>query len=527
MIREQIRNNQYTTSTSGILEDYLQVNVLIVKNEYADEFERFGQLNPKACPIIERSDKYLDFKRIGPVDITRDLPRYNVFDKGRLVAEKLDLMHEDLSDYTAFAIGCSFTFEFALLEENIQLRHIEENKNVAMYNTDIKCLSTKNFSGNMVVSMRPIKKVEIDKVVSITSFYSKTHGIPVHIGHPDHIGIRDIYSPDYGQAVEIKEDELPVFWACGVTVQNILVSSIKSKFYTHTPGHMLITHMPIKDVKAFDYTEAISGVLMRNSQYRNMAGICHRNDIDAFAKGLLSHKHITLITGFGVDSSGTGETDGPMSMFLVRALERLGKTVDVITDEYTYNQLIALKSYLRLSAEVYDVLDYKVKETDCLLAIERPGKNHHSVYHSMRGKTLSCVKDTDTLIRTYMSNGIPFYAIGDGGNEVGMGMIKDYVIKHVPSGDHIVADIAADQLLVAGVSNWGTYCLTAILSIFKQRNLLQSVDEEIEALNIIVSKGAVDGTNGINEATVDGYSLEVNNQVVDDLQEIIQNTLNS
>jgi uncharacterized protein YcsI (UPF0317 family) len=525
-IREDIKNNLYTKPTSGLLTDFLQVNVVLIKNEYADEFELFGDLNPKACPIIERSDNTLQFKTIGPVDVLRDIPRYHKFEDGQFEKELLDLSEEPLEGYTAFAIGCSFTFEKGLIHSGIQLRHIEENRNVAMYNTDIDCKSTASFSGQLVVSMRPIKKKDINKAVEVTSNYRRTHGIPIHIGNPEAIGIKNIDHPDYGDKVTINDDELPVFWACGVSAQNILKQSLPGTFYTHAPGHMLITYNQLNDIKAFDAVEAISGVLMRNTHLRNMSGVTMFNNLKEFSKKLLSHEHIMLATGFCIRSSMTGETDGPMSMLLVRALEQLGKTVEVVTDKYTYDQLVILKSRFNLKCRIIDITKDNYLIPDCILSIERPGKNREGKYHTMKGVDLSdCVGDTDTMISRLVQDNVPLFALGDGGNEVGMGKHADYIKNHVENGKRIVADIAADELLVAGVSNWGSYCITAMLSVLNHQNLLQTVEEETEALNLIVSVGAVDGVTGKNEMTVDGYSLEENNQIVIDLHHILDQAL--
>lgn len=520
-MRDMIRKNLYTAPTAGLLEDYLQVNLVLIPKEYAEDFEAFARLNPKACPIIEISDQDLNFKKIGPVDVIRDVPRYDMIENGQVKEVLLDLSQEDLDNYIAFAIGCSFTFEFALMNHGIGLRHIDEKKNVAMYNTCIPCVSSNLFSGNVVVSMRPIKKKDIDKVVEITSDYSQTHGIPIHVGDPSHIGIDDIMIPDYGDQIEILDDELPVFWACGVTAQKILRASIMRKFYTHTPGHMLITHLPIDSVKSFDPIESISGILKRKTHQRKTSGITYLNDIERFANELIKHDHISLITGFGIDASGTGETDGPMSMFLVRALEKLGIHVDIISDEYTIKQLNVLKQYLNIQAEVHDVKVYNKQTGGCILAIERPGQNQDGDYHTMRGKHIECVTDSDALIAALMQEGMPLFAIGDGGNEVGMGKVSHYIREHVPNGDHIVSKLIADELLVAGVSNWGAYCLTGVLSILSNEKLLQTIEEEVEALRLIVSVGAVDGVTGLNEMTVDGYSLEVNNKVLLDLHNIL------
>jgi len=509
MIREEIRLNKYTKPTAGVMGEYLQVNVAIIPQSYADEFELFCNQNKKACPLIERSDADLMLSD-STIEIKRDIPMYQHFREGTKVKESFDLLDECLEDYVAFTLGCSFTFEKGLIDSGIDLRHIEEKKNVAMYNTNISCKATRLFSGNMVVSMRPIKEKDIDDVISITSNYSKTHGIPIHIGNPKAIGIENIYIPDYGDSVAILEGELPVFWACGVTALNILRNQIEDVFYTHSPGHMLVTNTLVENIKKFDVEEFLNGMMLRKTYYRGVSGLVYKNQLKEVSSKLLTYNHITLVTGFCIRSSMTGETDGPLgTMFLANALEKLGKSVKVVTDEFTVKQLIGLKDLFNLKAQV--TMDTQVSQTDCIFSIERPGKNHDGRYHNMKGEDISdLVIDTDTMIESYLEKNTPFIALGDGGNEVGFGKEYDYITQHIPNGDKICAKLIADDLLVSGVSNWGCYVLIAMLSNASGKMLLHSTEDELKAMKCITSLGAVDGLTGKQELTVDGYETEEN-----------------
>lgn len=518
-MRNKIRNNIYTGPTSGILEDYLQLNVLIIPDSYADDFEVFAKKNPKAIPLIERGQG-LKFKAIGEtIDIKRDIPKYRIHNDGSK-REVLDLTEENLESYTAFAVGCSYTFETALVKQGINLRHIELNKNVAMYNTSIPCQPSVYFSGDIVVSMRPIKKESLSKVFEITSSYSRVHGLPIHVGNPSAIGIEDITKPEYGEFVEIAHDEVPVFWACGVSSERIVNDSIEDKFYTHAPGHMLIGHMKTSEILKVDYKEELTRVLYEGLESRGLFGKVYQNDLEDFASDLLKHQSILLISGFCVGPDLVGETDGPVgTVFLARSLMALGKDVSILTDRFSKKlfdsacQALDLGPITCLEAH---------KDPDLLMAIERPGKASNGSYHNMRGLDIShLVDETDTLIESYQSKGIPFYAIGDGGNEVGMGKIKDYIYDNVPHGQTIAADIAADKLLISGVSNWGAYALIGMLSILSKRTLIQSLAEEDLVYDAIVHAGAIDGVTKRNEKSIDGFSMDKNLEVL----QIIRNTV--
>jgi uncharacterized protein YcsI (UPF0317 family) len=144
-------------------------------------------------------------------------------------------------DLVSFLIGCSFSFEEALLDAGLEIRHLTEGKNVPMYNTSLSCAKAGPFAGSMVVSMRPMKAADAIKAIQICSRFPAVHGAPVHFGDPSLIGISNLQSPDYGDAVSIKADEVPVFWACGVTPQVVIKQAKVDFCITHSPGHMLVT----------------------------------------------------------------------------------------------------------------------------------------------------------------------------------------------------------------------------------------------------------------------------------------------
>jgi uncharacterized protein YcsI (UPF0317 family) len=243
--RAAIRAGRFSSHTSGLAPGYVQGNVVILPKSLATDFLRYCQLNPKSCPLLDVSEPGdPTLPRLGTnLDIRSDVPRYRVWRSGELVNEPTDIHSYWRSDLTTFVIGCSFSFEQALLESGISMRHIDQNCNVAMYRSNIVTEPVGVFNGPMVVSMRPLKASAAIRAVQITSRFPALHGAPIHIGDPSLIGINHLSKPDYGDPVEIKSDELPVFWACGVTPQAAITQARPEFCITHSPGAMLITEL--------------------------------------------------------------------------------------------------------------------------------------------------------------------------------------------------------------------------------------------------------------------------------------------
>jgi len=231
--------------TSGLAFGNVQANLVILPRAYAHDFLRFAQANPKPCPVLAVSEPGdPGFPTLGAnLDMRTDLPRYRVWRDGELVSEPTDITDVWRDDLVGFAIGCSFSFEEALIEDGIEVRHIACGSNVPMYRTNIACVPAGVFHGPLVVSMRPLRPADAIRAVQITSRFPSVHGAPVHIGLPHLIGIDDIAKPDYGDAVPVHEDELPVFWACGVTPQAVIAQARPDFCITHAPGSMLITDL--------------------------------------------------------------------------------------------------------------------------------------------------------------------------------------------------------------------------------------------------------------------------------------------
>ena len=252
-VRALIRRAEFTRPTAGLAPGFAQANLVILKKELAYDFLLFCQRNPKPCPVLEVTDAGSpEAVLVAPgSDLRTDIPRYRVFRNGELVDEPLHIKDYWQDDFVSFLLGCSFSFESALLEAGLEVRHITEDCNVPMYITDVECKPAGVFSGPMVVSMRPFKAQDVVKAVQITSRFPAVHGAPVHIGDPSAIGIKDINSPDMGDPVTIKPGEIPVFWACGVTPQAAIMRVKPELVITHSPGHMFIADIKDSELAVF------------------------------------------------------------------------------------------------------------------------------------------------------------------------------------------------------------------------------------------------------------------------------------
>lgn len=231
---------------------YAQANLVILPQKYADDFKLFAKYNPKPCPILEVTEpgRFTTKKIADGANIITDIPKYFIYESGKKTDECYYAQKYWRDDFVCFLIGCSFSFEEALIKEGIDIRHISTGCNVPMYKTNIQCKPAGIFSGPYVVSMRPIKEEDLKKAYEITDRFPHVHGGPIHSGNSEEIGIKDINKPDYGDAVEIKEGEVPVFWACGVTPQAAIEFAKPDLVITHAPGHMFITDILNEDIES-------------------------------------------------------------------------------------------------------------------------------------------------------------------------------------------------------------------------------------------------------------------------------------
>jgi uncharacterized protein YcsI (UPF0317 family) len=248
--RHAIRSGGWTGHTSGAAPKFVQGNVVILPAALADDFLRFCQRNPKPCPVLafsEPGDPRLP--RLGDdLDIRTDVPRYRIWRKGELVDEVTDIRALWRDDLVTFVIGCSFSFEQLLIDAGIPLRHVAQGRNVAMFRTNIQTVPAGPFHGPMVVSMRPVSPSDAIKAIQVTARVPAVHGAPVHLGDPALIGIADLQRPDFGDPVDILPGDLPVYWACGVTPQAVVMETQPDFCITHAPGAMLVTDLKDNDL---------------------------------------------------------------------------------------------------------------------------------------------------------------------------------------------------------------------------------------------------------------------------------------
>ena len=244
-VRLAIRSGRHRGHTAGLAPGRVQGNVCILPREYADDFRMFCERNPKPCPLLAMSkpgDPRLP--ELGEdLDIRTDVSRYRVFRHGRLEGEVDDLKDLWRDDLVTFILGCSFSFEQALMEAELPLRYVEQGTNVPMFRTNLDTVPAGPFRGKLVVSMRPFKPADAIRAIEITSRYPRVHGSPVHLGRPDLIGVDDLGKPWAGDPTPVRDDEIPLFWACGITPQSVVLDAKPSLCITHAPGHMLVTDL--------------------------------------------------------------------------------------------------------------------------------------------------------------------------------------------------------------------------------------------------------------------------------------------
>ena len=250
-IRALCRSGEFDRPTTGVAMGYTQANLVVLRADLAADFETFCRRNPKPCPLLEVTPPgSYEPKLLAPgADLRTDLPRYRVYRHGECVDRPTSIKEIWEDDFVAFLIGCSFTFESALLDAGLPVRHIEEGRTVPMYRTNIPCQPAGPFAGPMAVSMRPMTPAQAKEATRITANYERVHGPPIHLGDPSTIGIADINQPDYGDPVTIHPHELPVFWPCGVTPTEAITHAHPPLAITHDPGHMLLTDVLDRDLE--------------------------------------------------------------------------------------------------------------------------------------------------------------------------------------------------------------------------------------------------------------------------------------
>ncbi|MEG0812855.1 MAG: putative hydro-lyase [Clostridium sp.] len=253
-VREKIRKGEINRPTAGMCAGYAQANLVILPKKYAEDFKEFARKNPKPCPILEIIEGSPMVHAMGEgANLVTDIPKYFIYKNGVKVDEVTDASSYWEDDFVGFLIGCSFSFEEALLKAGIEVRHIAQGCNVPMFKTNIPCAPAGVFNGPVVASMRPMTPENAQIAKEITDRFPNVHGGPIQIGHPEDVGVFDINKPDYGDSVEVREGEIPVFWACGVTPQAAVENAKPPIVITHAPGYMFITD--VKNEELNDYLE--------------------------------------------------------------------------------------------------------------------------------------------------------------------------------------------------------------------------------------------------------------------------------
>lgn len=251
VVRQASRLQQLQGPTAGFANGYVQANLAVLPKAMAADFFQFCSVNPKPCPLLHHSASPV-FELAGQrIDIRTDLPRYKKFIDGHCVSTPTDLTADWRDDMVSFLLGCSFSFEEALLDAGLEIRHISERCNVPMYNTNLPLTPVGPFAGTMVVSMRPMTPTAAIRAIQVCSRFPAVHGAPVHFGNPAAIGINDLSKPDYGDAVSIAAGEVPVFWACGVTPQVAIAAAKPDLAFSHSPGCMLVTDLRNAELAVF------------------------------------------------------------------------------------------------------------------------------------------------------------------------------------------------------------------------------------------------------------------------------------
>ncbi|XP_054827718.1 D-glutamate cyclase, mitochondrial isoform X2 [Eublepharis macularius] len=502
-------------------EGYKQANIIILHKSLADDFEKFCHGNDGPLPLLYRS-KPGEWKcptLSTDSDIRTDCLQYRKYENGVCteILTNLKEYSEQLKDMVTFYLGCSFTFEKAVQKVGVPVRNVEQKCNVSMYKTAVPCCDSEYFHCNLVVSMRPVPKDKLETVVQTTYPMKKSHGAPVHIGNPGLLGIKDLSNVDYGDEVQAHSEDVPVFWACGVTGVEAIVNCKASLAFTHSPGYMFITDLKDEDAEV-DYGKEIPEVyhICQNPLHYSITsaaavqkirrleeiigvdpgerGVKYLCSWDELLKACLSisHAHSVLITtGFPThfNYEPPEETDGPPGAIAMAAmLKALGKNIAIVTDQRAIdlNEKVIKEAVKQgILKTPVPVISYQSDSADSalhflcedgnpekpkfshLIAIERAGMAADGNYYNAQKINIKHLVDPiDELFLAARSvPGITTTGIGDGGNELGMGKIKEAVKKYIQNGEIIACDVEADFAVVAGVSNWGGYAVACALYI--------------------------------------------------------------
>uniref|UniRef100_A0A8C4DWN1 D-glutamate cyclase n=1 Tax=Dicentrarchus labrax TaxID=13489 RepID=A0A8C4DWN1_DICLA len=558
---------------------YQQANVVVLPNHLANDFEAFCRKNPAPLPLLYRSQS--GETSCQPLaknaDIRTDISQYCVYEEGRLVktvsslqSYKLQAVHHGRwSDMVCFYLGCSFGFEGRLKNAGVPVRNVEQGTNVSMYRTAVPCTPAGVFSCPLVVTMRPVPAAMLDAAVEVTHLNPLAHGAPVHIGDPALLGIQDLSRPDYGDRVEVQPGDVTVFWACGVTSIEAILSSKPSLAFSHSPGCMFLTDIPdsspsssmpsASESRAVATIRQLETIIGEDPGERGIRALFVQDELLRSCLALSHASSVAITTGFPThyQHSPPDETDGPPgAIAMATMLLSLGKQVTMVTDRRALdmNQAIideAVRKGVLKSAVPLVTFEDRGPDSalhflchhgdpskpryDHLVAIERSGRAGDGNYYNMRGVNIKHLVDPidDLFIAAKDIRGITTTGIGDGGNELGMGKVKERVKTLMPNGSLVACDVPADYAITAGVSNWGGYAVACGLYLLHtcpshQRYLkkglglehatrpeqlqewtanLPSVAKEESILSTLMSCGIRSGKTGHLAMEVDGLTF--------------------
>ncbi|XP_068802910.1 D-glutamate cyclase, mitochondrial isoform X3 [Struthio camelus] len=536
---------------------YKQANVVILHKSLADDFEKFCRANKGPLPLLYRS-KPGDWKcpSLGSdSDIRTDCLQYRLYENGACTGSLKSLKEytEQLKDMVTFYLGCSFSFEKALQNAGIAVRNVEQKCNVSMYKTAVPCYSVSTFCCNLVVTMRPIPANKLEAAVLATAELEESHGAPVHMGNPGLLGIQDLSKPDYGDPVHLHADDIPVFWACGVTGVEAIINCRSPLAFTHSPGCMFIT-----DLKNDDVTVGSSGevpqvhCISQDPLHYSIVSAEAAQKIKTL-ESLIGIDPVLITTGFPTNFTyePPEENDGPPGAFAIAAmLQALEKDVAIVTDQRALNlnkKIMEEAIQLGILKRPIPLLSYQKESRDSalmflckngnrgrprfdhLIAIERAGMAADGNYYNARKVNIKHLVDPidELFLAAKTIPGVATTGVGDGGNELGMGKVKDAVKKYIKNGDVIACDVEADFTIVAGVSNWGGYAIACALYILSTCDIhdrylrkavgfpqlskkmvwlsaLPSVTKEEKLLKTLVQHGVRSGKTASLEMEVDG-----------------------
>ena len=581
-IRNLIRSKKFTGNTSGQCPKHLQMNIVVIEKLNAARLEKFCKDNPVPCPVhyISAPNEFSAGHLCHTdTDIRTDLVKYCVIEKGVVSREVNSLVDINLKDYVTFYIGCSFSFEYGLSQAEVPMRHVEQNKNIAMYITNFPCIPNPPFIGNMIVSMRYIPHGMLKVVHDVCSEHPSDHGAPVWIGEPHRIGIHDLTQPDYGEYALPQEGDVPVFWGCGVTPQQVLLSAKLERVYTHSPGNMFICDAEVvaeKSTKsemfvlregsdmfvsflslaARDLISRLERLVGEDPGKRGIENLIVPNDLAAASLTLSHAESVAIVSEFpcNYEFDVPFETDGiPGVMSVAKIMTRLGKRVTLLyggeqmetilrkcLSLFDWGKFIQLRSLSTLETDLMALPSNSAAMFDCLLTIEHSGPALDGNYYTMRGHNISKLC---TPLVTELGDKKLFkhsIGIGDGGNEWGMGKVSDKVIKHINLGELIGCAVSADFLICAGVSNWGGYALAAAVLAARtcemhrryamhgigfqtceaDKTALFSKQEQRELLTLMSELGIRDGMKKELGLSVDGIDIEVHEELINEISKL-------